>query len=41
MKFNLYIVRRAEGIMVAGVIVLVLVAYRISKAFTRRSGGIE
>jgi hypothetical protein len=41
MKFNLPIVRRAEGVMVAGVIVLVLVAYRISKALTRRSGGIE
>jgi hypothetical protein len=41
MKFNLPMVRRAEGLMVAGVIVLVLVAYRISKALTRRSGGIE
>jgi hypothetical protein len=41
MKFNLPIVRRAEGVMVAGVIVLVLVAYRISKAVTRRRGGIE
>ena len=41
MKFNALMVRRAEGLMVAGVIVLVLVAYRISKVFTRRSGGIE
>jgi hypothetical protein len=41
MKFNLPMVRRAEGVMVAGVIVLVLVAYRISKALTRRRGNIE
>ena len=41
MKFNALLVRRAEGVMVAGVIVLVLVAYRISKALSRRTGGIE
>jgi hypothetical protein len=41
MKFNALMVRRAEGVMVAGIIVLVLVAFRISKALTRRSGGIE
>ena len=40
MKFNLRIVRRAEGVMVAGVIVLVLVAFRISKTLTRKSGDI-
>ena len=41
MKFNALTIRRAEGVMVAGVIVLVLVAFRISKALSRRSGGIE
>ena len=41
MKLNPRLVRRAEGVMAAGVIIVVLVAYRISKALTRRSGGIE
>ena len=41
MKLNALTIRRAEGVMVAGVIVLVLVAFRISKALLRRSGSIE